>query len=99
MDTQGGQGTQKASEVAKGTPRSLVLSAVGIKTGSDYVRLMSAVMSDLIEGNMSPAVGNAICSAGRGILKVVEMQHRYGTPHQGHARVLQLVGDETEPAK
>lgn len=54
---------------------------------------MSAVMSDLIEGNMTPAVGNAVCNAGGKILKVVEMQHKYGTQHQGKAKVLELAGE------
>lgn len=37
-------------------------------------------MSDLIEGKMSPAVANAVCNAGGKLLKIVEMQHKYGTP-------------------
>lgn len=45
---------------------------------------MAAMMEDLIEGRMSPATGNAACNAGGKLLKVVELQHRYGLPGHGH---------------
>lgn len=39
---------------------------------------MSALMSDLLAGTVSPQVGNAACNAGGKLLKIIEMQHRYG---------------------
>lgn len=59
--------------------RSLPLAKQGVKTDRDFAALMSAIMSDLIEGNLTPAVGNAAVNAGGKLLKVVEMRHRYGT--------------------
>jgi hypothetical protein len=44
---------------------------------------MSALMSDLIEGKVTPSIGNAACNAGGKLLKVVEMQYRYGTQGPG----------------
>lgn len=41
---------------------------------------MSGLMSDLIEGRISPQIGNATCNAGGKLLKVVELQHKYGSP-------------------
>jgi hypothetical protein len=41
---------------------------------------MSALMSDLLEGNITPIVANATVNAGGKLLKVVEMQYRYGAP-------------------
>lgn len=35
-------------------------------------------MSDVIEGAVTPEVANAACNAGRQLLRVVEMQYRYG---------------------
>ena len=59
---------------------------------------MSALMSDLIEGRIDSNVGNAVCNAGGKLLKVVEMQHRYGSksPESTLGRVLELapLGDE-----
>lgn len=72
-------------------PRSLHIATKGIKTGHDFACLMSALMSDLIEGRLSPNVGNATCNAGGKLLKVVEMQFKYGTdgPGSGH-KILKL---------
>lgn len=36
-------------------------------------------MGDLISGRITPDVGNAVCNAGGKLLKIVEMQYRYGT--------------------
>lgn len=41
---------------------------------------MSALMSDLIDGAITPIVANATVNAGGKLLKVVEMQYRYGSP-------------------
>lgn len=41
---------------------------------------MSSIMSDLIEGRITPNVANATVNAGGKLLKVVEMQYKYGTP-------------------
>jgi hypothetical protein len=54
---------------------------------------MSATMSDLIEGKITPAVGNAVCNAGGKLLKVVEMQQKYGTKNDTGETVLQLTGE------
>ena len=35
-------------------------------------------MSDLIEGNITPQVGNATVNAGGKLLKIVELQLKYG---------------------
>ncbi len=50
----------------------------GIQTGEDFARLMSALVQDVVEGKVSPAVVNAACNAGGKLLKVVEMQYKYG---------------------
>lgn len=78
-------------------PRSLKIAAVGVHTGRDFANLMSALMSDIIEGRVTPSVGNATCNAGGKLLKVVEMQYKYGTdgPGTGH-KVLELTGPPEE---
>lgn len=52
---------------------------------------MSSLMGDIISGRVTPAIGNAACNAGGKLLKVVEMQYKFGTQSgdQGN-RVLQL---------
>jgi hypothetical protein len=51
---------------------------------------MSALMSDVIEGKISPQVANATCNAGGKLLKVVELQYRYANSGSGD---LNLAGD------
>lgn len=52
---------------------------------------MSGLMSDLIEGAVTPQVGNATCNAGGKLLKVVEMSYKYGTRNPNtNTRVLHL---------
>lgn len=53
---------------------------------------MSGLISDLIEGAISPQVGNAAVNAGGKLLKVVEMQYRYGkNAPDGSRKSLDLV--------
>ena len=40
-------------------------------------------MADVIEGNVSPGVANAACNAGGKLIKVVDMQIKYGTTSPG----------------
>lgn len=47
-------------------------------TGEDFASLMAALMSDVIEGRISPSVSNAAVNAGGKLLKVVEMEYRFG---------------------
>ena len=80
-------------------PKSLGIAAKGIDTGVQFARFMSALMTDLIEGRVSPGIGNAACNAGGKLLKVVELQHKYGTPGPGRgSKVLDLTmnGEEVE---
>lgn len=53
---------------------------------------MSALMSDVIDGSINPGVANAAVNAGGKLLKVTEMQHRYGRKPSGEAAPLQLTG-------
>lgn len=58
------------------------------------MRLSVGLMGDIISGRVTPAVGNATCNAGGKLLKVVEMQYKFGTQdgNQGN-RVLKLANE------
>lgn len=58
--------------------KTLKCAKHGVRTGTDFANYMSAIMSDLIEGKITPQVANAACNAGGKLLKVVEMQYKYG---------------------
>ena len=72
------EATQSVAKLT-GKPLALEFSERGVSSGEDFAGLMSALMSDLIAGRVTPQVGNAVCNAGGKLLKVVEMRHKYGT--------------------
>ena len=76
-------------------PRSLKIAQNGIRTNTDFAKLMSSLMSDLIEGRITPQVGNATCNAGGKLLKVVEMSYKYGIEGKPGRRTLLLTVDES----
>ena len=87
------------SGVAKTTPRSLAFARRGVKTSTDFANLMSALMSDLIDGCVPPNVGNATCNAGGKLLRIVELQYKYGTTNtDGKTKTLLLTVTNDAPA-
>ena len=72
------------------SPRSVMIAERGIRTSGDFANLMSAMMTDLALGRLTPQVGNAMCNAGGKLLKVVEMQQKYGVEGEGRNKTLQL---------
>lgn len=87
------EGTQGLLAKSADAPRSLVLAEEGVRTGKQFAGLMSALMSDVIAGRITPSVGNAACNAGGKLLKVVEMQMRYGTKGAGVDEKILLLSD------
>jgi hypothetical protein len=88
----GATADNKAPVESHGTPRSLAVAESGIRTGSEFASLMSAMMGDILSGRITPSVGNAACNAGGKLLKIVEMQYKYGTQSGSQGdRILTLV--------
>lgn len=92
MATESATSVEGDSKVATApnTSRSLEVAKRGIETAKDFAHFMSALMTDLIEGTVGPQIGNATCNAGGKLLKVVEMELKYGTvkPHGGGRELL-----------
>ena len=61
-----------------GKARSISIASNGIKTGDQFAGFMSALIGDIMEGRVTPQVANAAINAGGKLLKVVDMQARYG---------------------
>jgi hypothetical protein len=68
------------TKAAKPGSRSLTVGLSGVRTSKDFSDFMSGLMSDLVEGKVTPQIGNAACNAGGKLLKAVEMQYKYGSP-------------------
>ena len=88
--TKTGQEMASNEESRTAKPKCLKIAENGIGTGKEFAQFMSAMMSDLVGGRITPGVGNAACNAGGKLLKVVEMQHRYGTTQGGNDTGLKL---------
>lgn len=86
------RGKKNARTTQEMAPRSAGLATKPITTGAEFATLMSAVMSDVLTGSIEPQVANAACNVGAKLLKVVEMQYRYGKRLEGtEERLLALV--------
>lgn len=72
--------------------KSLAIAERGIETGPQFASVMSAMMTDLITGCITPQIANAVCNAGGKLLKIVEMQHKYGK--QNHQSPLKLTAPQ-----
>lgn len=68
----------KAQLEALAMPLSSAVARKGIKTSTDFANFMGALMADVVEGRVDPAVANSACKAGDALLKVVEMKLRHG---------------------
>lgn len=55
---------------------------------------MSAMMSDVIEGAVTPNVTNAACNAGGKLLKMVELEYKYATDPDRPTRSLPIAYTE-----
>lgn len=76
---------------AKDPARSIALAEKGIHTGSEFASVMSALMTDTISGRIDPQVSNAVCNISGKLLKVVELQYKYGKTVEGQTdRLLAL---------
>lgn len=69
-----------AGSDSPGESKALAIArkAGGIKTSRDFANVMSSMMVDLLEGIVTPHVGNAVCNAGGKLLKMAELELRYG---------------------
>lgn len=74
-----------------GTPKAIALAERGIHTGAQFASVMSALLTDTIAGRIDPQVSNAVCNISGKLLKVVELQYKYGKAVDGQTeRMLAL---------
>lgn len=83
-----GRKITKADEKA---PSAAKLADSGITTGADFSRVMAALLADVVGGRIEPNRANAACNVAGKLIRMVEMQHKYGKQVQGtDARLLEL---------
>lgn len=100
MATRGEGATAGSKKVApsRKQPKSLEIADKGIKTSRDFRNLMSAIMSDVIAGRLTPNMTNAACNAGGKLLKMVDLEYKYGTDPERKQGTLTIAFDESPVA-
>ena len=93
------EGKSEKDQQISPTARSLPLAKRGVVTARDFANLMGALMSDILEGRVAPEMANAVCNAGGKMLKVVEMQHRYGKRSERGDREAFVLADTSDPGE
>ena len=80
-------------------PKCLSIAERGIKDSSDFTNFFSALMTDLAQKTVVANVANAMCNAGGKLLKMVELEIRYGqqVPGKGRKRLVVAIGAEEIP--
>ena len=73
-------------------PNCLGISERGIRTAQDFAQFMSAMMGDVISGRLTHNKAATATRSGVALLKVIEMQYRYGSEtEQPGKRTLRLI--------
>lgn len=73
------------------TPTAATLADAGIATGADFSRVMAALLADTVAGRIEPNRANAACNVAGKLIRMVEMQHKYGKQVDGtNERLLTL---------
>lgn len=72
------QKSTEKCESAKPVSRCSVEAEKGVHDSMQFANVFSALLTDILCGREKPDVANAACNVGGKLLKVVEMQHKYG---------------------
>lgn len=64
------------------TSRSLEIAQRGLFTGFDTINMLTATITDVLEENVSTNQANVVVNAIGKVLKVVELQYKYGKPQR-----------------
>lgn len=74
LDVESRKRTQPST---KGNPRCAAV-ADAIVSSRDFANFMSALVGDIVTGRIGVREANAACNAGGKLLKIVELEHKYG---------------------
>ena len=82
---------KKVTATISDAPKSRSIAERGVMDSGDFCNLMSALMGDVLTDRVEPKVANAAINAGSKLLKMVEMQQKYGV--QKKEQSLRLAGE------
>ncbi len=90
------KGSKEANRSGKGSSedkhvvetRSVKIARGGINNSRKFTDFFSALIADLSEQKVTASMANAMCNAGGKMLKMVELEIRYGQQIPGQSRRL-----------
>ena len=66
--------------------RSLAIAKRGLTTGFDTINMLTATITDVLEEDITTNQANVVVNAIGKVLKVVELQFKYGKPKNADGR-------------
>jgi len=66
--------------------RSLAIAKGGLTTGFDTINMLTATITDVLEEDITTNQANVVVNAIGKVLKVVELQFKYGKPKSADGR-------------
>ena len=83
------------------TPLSVLVGERGIKTSSDLSEFFTALMTDVVSGNVLAEDATAACKAGDKVIRMLELefQHGAGEPLSLYRRTVQSARPSLPSAK
>ena len=66
--------------IAARKARCVAVADAGVKSARDFASLMSSLIGDIAANRIDTRTANAICNAGGKLLRVAELQSKYGKP-------------------
>jgi len=76
-------------------PKCLAIFDSGVTDSRIYAMGMIALMGDVARGSISPTNANAICKAGGQLLRVKEMEVKYGRQYKEDGSKVLMLGEPT----
>ena len=74
---------KKDAQGSQATPTCAAIADGGINTAADFLKMMTALMADTVTGRVQPQRANATCNVAGKIIRMVEMQQKYGRQVEG----------------
>lgn len=71
-------------------PKSFLVAERGVRTAKDLATLMSALMADVLAMRVTSEDAKAVCGGAQTLLKVVELQYKYGKDTANGGKELSL---------
>jgi hypothetical protein len=85
---------ENGNSAVAATPTSIAIAKRGISTSLDVKQLTSALACDVVNGLVPAASANASCNAIGKLLKVVELEYKYGRQSESGERSLALTSGD-----